>query len=183
MFSMAGASLFLPFLPLLPKQVLLLNLMTDFPEMTIATDSVDPEYIQQPHRWNIKFIRRFMVWFGLLSSVFDYATFGVLLSILKSKEGQFQTGWFVESVISACLVVLVIRTRRTFFQSRPGRYLLLTTLLVVAATLVLPYTSIAGILGFEPLPGSFLVAVAAIVAAYAVAAEVAKRLFYRSVQA
>jgi Mg2+-importing ATPase len=183
MFSMAGASLFLPFLPLLPKQVLLLNLMTDFPEMTIATDSVDPEYIQQPHRWNIKFIRRFMVWFGLLSSVFDYATFGVLLFILKSKEGQFQTGWFVESVISACLVVLVIRTRRTFFQSRPGRYLLLTTLLVVAATLVLPYTSIAGILGFEPLPGLFLVAVAAIVAAYAVAAEVAKRLFYRSVQA
>jgi Mg2+-importing ATPase len=180
MFSMAGASLFLPFLPLLPKQVLLLNLMTDFPEMTIATDSVDPEYIQQPHRWDVKFIRRFMVWFGLLSSVFDYVTFGVLLLILKAKEGQFQTGWFVESVISACMVVLVIRTRRAFYQSRPGRYLLLTTLAVVAVTFVLPYTPVAGLLGFEPLPGLFLVGVAVIVALYVVAAEVAKRLFYRS---
>ena len=183
MFSMAGASLFLPFLPLLPKQVLLLNLMTDFPEMTIATDSVDEEYIQHPHRWNIKFIQRFMVWFGLLSSIFDYITFGVLLLILHAKEGQFQTGWFVESVISACLVVLVIRTRRTFFQSRPGRYLLLTTLVVVAATFVAPYTPIAGILGFEPLPGLFLLAVVGIVAVYAVAAEVAKRIFYRNVEA
>jgi Mg2+-importing ATPase len=183
MFSMAGASLFLRFLPLLPKQVLLLNLMTDFPEMTIATDSVDQEFIQQPHRWNIKFIRRFMVWFGLLSSIFDYVTFGVLLWILKANEAQFQTGWFVESVISACLVVLVIRTRRAFFQSRPGRYLLVATLLVVAVTVVAPYTPVAGILGMEPLPGLFLVAVAVIVAAYVVAAELAKRLFYRSVQA
>jgi P-type Mg2+ transporter len=183
MFSMAGASLFLRFLPLLPKQVLLLNLMTDFPEMTIATDSVDQEFIRQPHRWNIKFIQRFMVWFGLLSSIFDYVTFGVLLWLLKANEAQFQTGWFVESVISACLVVLVIRTRRPFFQSRPGRYLLVATLAVVFVTLIVPYTPVAGILGMEPLPGLFLVAVALIVAAYAVAAEVAKRLFYRSVQA
>ncbi len=183
MFSMAGASLFLPFLPLLPKQVLLLNLMTDFPEMTIATDNVDQEAIEQPRRWNIKFIRRFMIWFGLLSSVFDYVTFGVLLFTLKANERQFQTGWFVESVISACLVVLVIRTRRTFFQSRPGRYLLLATLAVVVVTVVAPYTPVARFLGFEPLPGLFLLAVVVIVAAYAVAAEIAKRLFYKSVQA
>jgi len=183
MFSMAGASLFLRFLPLLPKQVLLLNLMTDFPEMTIATDSVDEEFIQQPHRWNIKFIQRFMVWFGLLSSVFDYVTFGVLLWILKANQAQFQTGWFVESVISACVVVLVIRTRRTFFKSRPGRYLLAATLSVVAVTVVMPYTPIAGILGLQPLPGLFLFALAGIVAVYAAAAEVAKRLFYRNVHA
>jgi Mg2+-importing ATPase len=124
-----------------------------------------------------------MVWFGLLSSVFDYITFGVLLLVLKAKEGQFQTGWFVESVTSACLVVLVIRTRRTFFQSRPGRYLLLATLVVVALTVVAPYTPVGGILGLEPLPALFLLAVAGIVAAYAVAAEVAKRLFYKGVQA
>ena len=98
---MAGASLFLPFLPLLPKQILLTNLLTDFPEMTIATDSVDRELVNEPRRWDIGFIRNFMLTFGLLSSVFDYLTFGVLLLVLKASEAQFRTGWFVESVISA----------------------------------------------------------------------------------
>ena len=120
MFSMAGASLFLPFLPLLPKQILLTNLLTDFPEMTIATDSVDREMVDQPRRWDIAVIRNFMMTFGLVSSVFDYLTFGVLLLVLHATQAQFRTGWFVESVISASLIVLVIRTRRPFFRSRPA---------------------------------------------------------------
>ena len=97
MFSMAGASLFLPFLPLLPKQILLMNLMTDMPEMTIATDNVDAELVEKPRRWNIKFIRKFMIVFGLLSTIFDYVTFGVLLFILHSSTDQFRTAWFIES--------------------------------------------------------------------------------------
>ena len=131
MFSMAGASLFLPFLPLLPKQILLTNLLTDFPEMTIATDSVDRELVEKPRRWNIQFIRNFMLTFGLLSSVFDYLTFGVLLLILQATTDQFRTGWFIESVISASVTVLVIRTRKSFFRSKPGKYLLTATLLIV----------------------------------------------------
>ena len=121
MFSMAGASLFLSFLPLLPKQILLTNLLTDFPEMTIATDSVDRELVEKPRRWNIQFIRSFMLTFGILSSVFDYLTFAVLLLILHATTDQFRTGWFLESVISASVTVLVIRTRKPFFRSKPGK--------------------------------------------------------------
>ena len=124
MFSMAGASLFLPFLPLLPKQILLTNLLTDLPEMTIATDRVDPELVEQPRRWDIKAIRSFMMTFGLVSSVFDYLTFGALADHPTCHPGQFRTGWFLESVISASLIVLVVRSRKPFFKSRPAKYLL-----------------------------------------------------------
>jgi len=179
MFSMAGASLFLPFLPLLPKQILLTNLMTDFPEMTIATDSVDPEMVERPRRWDVRFIRNFMMVFGLVSSVFDYLTFGVLLLLLHATPAQFRTGWFLESVISASLIVLVIRTRRPCFRSRPGLHLLIATSLVVAATLVLPYTPLAGILGFTPMHWPFIVALVGILALYIVAAELAKKAFYK----
>jgi P-type Mg2+ transporter len=179
MFSMAGASLFLPFLPLLPKQILLTNLMTDFPEMTIATDSVDSEMVEQPRRWDIHLIRRFMLTFGLVSSVFDYLTFGVLLLVLHATPEQFRTGWFLESVISASLIVLVIRTRKPFFKSRPGRYLLLATLAIVAATIVLPYTPLKTILGFTPMPLPFLGVLVTILALYIGAAELAKKAFYR----
>jgi len=178
MFSMAGASLFLPFLPLLPKQILLTNLMTDFPEMTIATDSVDAEMVEQPRRWDTRFIRNFMMTFGLVSSVFDYATFGVLL-LLGATVDRFRTGWFLESVISACLIVLVVRTRKPFFMSRPGRHLLIATVLVVAAALVLPYTPVATVLGFTRLPVWYLPVLGAIVALYIGAAELTKRIFYR----
>lgn len=108
MFSMAGHSLLLPFLPLLPKQILLTNLLTDLPEMTIATDRVDRDWIERPRRWNIPFIKRFMLTFGLVSSVFDYLTFAVLLRVLRGDAAQFRTGWFVESVISAASIVLVL---------------------------------------------------------------------------
>ncbi|MDP3182996.1 MAG: HAD-IC family P-type ATPase, partial [Desulfobaccales bacterium] len=182
MFSMAGASLFLSFLPLLPKQILLTNLMTDFPEMTIATDRVDLELVEKPRRWDIKFIRKFMITFGLVSSIFDYLTFGALLFILKAGTEQFRTGWFQESVISAALIVLVIRTRKPFFKSLPGKYLLAATLLIVGVTLIFPYTPLAGLLNFTPLPLEFLLLLALILVLYIGAAELAKMIFYRRVK-
>jgi len=181
MFSMAGASLFLPFLPLLPKQILLTNLLTDFPEMTIATDSVDRELVEKPRRWNIQFIRNFMLTFGLLSSVFDYLTFGVLLLILHATTDQFRTGWFIESVISASVTVLVIRTRKSFFRSKPGKYLLMATLLIVVVTILFPFTPLAGLLGFQPLPMTILLVIGMIVVLYIIAAEITKRSFYKRV--
>ncbi len=182
MFSMAGVSLFLPFLPLLPKQILLTNLLTDFPEMTIATDRVDNEMIDYPRRWNIQAIRKFMITFGLVSSVFDYVTFGALLLILHASQGQFRTGWFLESVISASLIVLVIRSRKPFFRSRPSKYLLMATLLVVVATLLLPLTLLGKILGLAPLPISFLLLIGIIVMGYIISAEITKRFFYSKVK-
>jgi len=182
MFSMAGASLFLPFLPLLPKQVLLTNLMTDFPEMTIATDRVDAEMVAYPRRWDIKAIRKFMITFGLVSSVFDYVTFGVLLFLLHATPDQFRTGWFLESVVSASLIVLVIRSRKPFFKSRPSKYLSTATLLVVIVTLILPFTPLAPLFGFGQLPISFLLIVGIITTLYLIAAEITKTLFYRKVK-
>ncbi len=182
MFSMAGASLFLAFLPLLPKQILLTNLFTDFPEMTIATDNVDRELVQKPQRWNIKFIRNFMLTFGILSSVFDYLTFGVLLFILHATTNQFRTGWFMESVISASVVVLVIRSRKPFFKTKPGKYLLIATLLIVVVTLIFPFTPLGEIFGFQPLPIWFLLVVVMIVVLYIIGAEIAKSIFYKTMK-
>ncbi|HEY5555527.1 magnesium-translocating P-type ATPase [Acetobacterium sp.] len=182
MFSMAGASLFLSFLPLLPKQILLTNLLTDFPEMTIASDSVDNELIMKPRRWDIKFIRKFMLTFGLVSSLFDYLTFGVLIYLVQATEIQFRTGWFIESVVSAALIILVIRTRKPFYKSTPGKYLILTTFLIVIITFLLPYTPLAGLLGFQPLPIWVLLIILGIVACYIITAEIAKRFFYKIVK-
>jgi len=179
MFSMALLSIFLPFLPMLPVQVLLTNLLTDLPEMAIASDSVDPEYLVRPRRWSIRFIRNFMAVFGMLSSLFDYLTFGALLFLLHATTAQFRTGWFMESVISASMVVLVIRTRRPFFRSVPSRYLIISTLAVGAAAFLLPYTPLGGLFMFTPLPLSFLAATVVIVAVYVLTAEVAKSHFYR----
>jgi P-type Mg2+ transporter len=179
MFSMAGASLFLPFLPLLPKQVLLTNLLTDFPEMTISTDRVDLVSIEKPQRWDIRFIQRFMLAFGLLSSVFDYMTFAVLLVVMKSDERTFQTGWFVESVISATLIVLVVRTRLPFVKSLPGKYLSIATILVLLIVTLLPLTPVAGIFGFGKLPFSYYCWMLLIVSFYIGSAELLKQWFYR----
>jgi len=181
MFSMAGASLFLPFLPMLPKQILLTNLMTDFPAMTIATDHVDAEMVDQPRRWNIAFIRKFMLIFGPVSSVFDYLTFAVLLWILHAAPDQFQTGWFVESVISATIIVLVIRTKRPCYKSRPGKYLFAATMAVVLVTLAFPFIPVRKIFGFVPLPASFLLMMGLIVALYILMTEWVKKLFYQKV--
>ena len=179
MFSMAGASLFLPFLPLLPKQILLTNLLTDCPEMTIASDAVDPEMIAKPRRWDIKFIRRFMITFGLVSSIFDYITFGVLLLLVRATEKQFQTGWFIESVVSASIIVLIVRTRKPFFKSRPSKYLALTVLLIAILAAVIPYTPLSGLMGFVPLPPWILLVIAGIVLLYILAVETIKKIFYR----
>src|SRR5450759_1754877 len=181
MFSMAGVSLFIPFLPLLPKQILLTNLMTDFPEMAIATDSVDKQMIDYPRRWDIKAIRKFMITFGLVSSVFDYLTFGLLLLILHSNEDQFRTGWFLESVISASMIVLVIRSRKPFFRSRPGKYLLIATLSIAVITLILPFTPLGNLFGFSPLSLSTYLLLLLIVVVYIIAAEITKTIFYKKV--
>jgi Mg2+-importing ATPase len=182
MFSMAGISLFLPFLPLLPKQILLTNLMTDFPEMTIATDNVDSEMINYPRRWDIKAIRKFMITFGLVSSVFDFLTFGALLLVLHATQIQFRTGWFLESVISASLVVLVIRSRKPFYKSRPGKYLLMTTLSIVVITMIFPFTPLARIFGFSPLPITFFLLIGVIILFYVLSAEIVKKIFYKKVK-
>ncbi len=179
MFSMAGASLFLPFLPLLPKQILLTNLLTDFPEMAIASDRVDDISVGTPHKWDIRFIKRFMIVFGLISSVFDYLTFGVLIYYLKADEKLFQTGWFLESVISATLIVLVVRTRLPFFKSLPGKYLTVATLLVVLFVLIMPFTPIAAVFSFVKLPIAFYGWMAVIISGYIVSAELAKKWFYK----
>jgi len=182
MFSMAGISLFIPFLPLLPKQILLTNLMTDFPEMTIATDRVDEQMIDYPRRWDIKAIRKFMITFGLVSSVFDYLTFGLLLVVLHANEGQFRTGWFLESVISASIIVLIIRSRKPFFRSRPGKYLLIATLSIAAITLVFPFTPLGRIFGFSPLGLTTYLLLLLIVVVYIIAAEITKTIFYKRVK-
>jgi Mg2+-importing ATPase len=179
MFSMAGASLWLPFLPLLPKQVLLNNLLTDLPEMTIARDQVDQELVRQPQRWDVGLIRRFMIWFGLVSSVYDYLTFATLLWLFQADEALFRTGWFVESVVSACLVVLVVRSRRPLGTDRPGAALMATTTAVVIFAIALPYLPLAGPLAMVPLPGAVVASMLLLVLAYAATAEAVKRGFYR----
>jgi Mg2+-importing ATPase len=156
--------------------------MTDIPEMTIATDSVDGEMVDHPRRWDIRFIRNFMLIFGILSSVFDILTFGVLFFILHATPGQFRTGWFMESVISASLIVLVIRTKKPFFKSIPGKYLSVATLLIVASASLFPFMAIGRVFGFIPLPISFLILMGVIVAFYIIAAEIVKTIFYRRVK-
>lgn len=179
MFSMAGASLLLPFLPLLPKQILLTNLLTDFPSMAIATDNIDKIDSIRPRQWDIGFIKKFMIFFGLLSSVFDYLTFWVLLHFLHAGEKEFQTGWFLESVVSATLIVLVVRTRNTFYKSRPGRYLLIATLVIVGFVIILPMLPLASAMSFVAVPPVFYLAMLGIVLLYLVSAEVLKKFFFK----
>ncbi len=179
MFSMAGVSLYLPFLPLLAKQILLNNFLSDFPAMSIATDNVDEEWVQRPRRWDIRFIRQFMVVFGAVSSVFDYVMFALLLRVLHASVEEFRTGWFVESLLTELLVALVLRTRRLFFQSRPGKYLLVASLLVAVAAVSIPYLPFSDLLGFVPLPLPMMVTLLVITGLYIAATEAAKRVFYR----
>ena len=178
MFSMAGASLFLPFLPLLAKQILLNNFLSDFPAMTIASDNVDQDLVETPHRWNMTFIRNFMIIFGLISSVFDYVTFGTLLLVIRSTPEQFRTAWFVESLLTELVIALVVRTRQPCFRSKPGRLLWLSTLSVAIVTLAIPYLPFSALFGFTPLPIAIIVLLCSITALYVVAAEVVKKRFY-----
>ncbi len=176
--SMAATTLFLPFLPLLPFQVLLLNFLTDLPAMTIAADAVDPEEIEQPGGWDIGFVRHFMLVFGLLSSVFDLLTFGALRFVFTAGPEVFRAGWFLESVGTELTVMLVLRTRRPFFRSKPGRGLTASTIALAAFTLALLLGPLGPTLGFASLSLPLLAAIGAILAGYVIATEATKRWFY-----
>jgi Mg2+-importing ATPase len=181
MISAAAASAFLPFLPMLPGQILLGNLLYDASQLTIATDRVDEESLRAPSHWDIAAIRRFMLIFGPLSSVFDLATFALLIGVFRAPEAEFHTGWFVESMATQALVVFVIRTRRVpFLRSRPSRPLVAAVLGVLAVAFALPVTPLAPVLGFVPLGWPLLAAVAAMAVGYLALAELAKYVFYRA---
>ena len=181
MASAAGASLFLSFLPMLPSQILLNNLLYDTSQLAIPTDNVDEEQLRRPSHWDIGFIRRFMIYFGPLSSVFDFITFGVMLWVFHSGPAQFRSGWFVESLATQTLVIFAIRTRRIpFFRSHPSLPLTLAALTVVAIGAVLPATALAHTLGFQPLPAAYFAALAGMVIGYLVLIEIGKKIFYRA---
>ncbi|MGV8977825.1 MAG: magnesium-translocating P-type ATPase [Cellulomonas sp.] len=182
MFSAAGASLFLPYLPMLPSQLLLNNLLYDAGQMTIPTDNVDGEMLTRPSQWDIAFIRRFMSVFGPISSIFDFATFGILLWVLNATQDEFRSGWFVESLATQTLVIFIIRTRRIpFFKSRPSTPLLIAICATVAVGAVLPFSPVASVLGFTALPVEFLGLLVVLVAIYLALAELGKHWFYACV--
>ncbi|HSM85387.1 MAG TPA: magnesium-translocating P-type ATPase [Candidatus Limnocylindrales bacterium] len=175
MLSMAGASLFLPFLPMLPTQILLNNFLYDMAQVTIPTDNVDHAYVRKPQRWNISMIRNFMLFIGPISSVYDFLTFWVLLRLLHAGEAEFHTGWFVESLATQTLVLFVIRTSRSPLRSHPSRALTATTLAIVFIGAVLPFTPVAADLGFTPLPAIYYAFLAVATATYLMLVEAAKR--------
>ncbi|MHB8973430.1 MAG: magnesium-translocating P-type ATPase [Pirellulaceae bacterium] len=188
MFSLAVASLFMPFEPLLASQILLVNLLADFPAMALATDSVDPEQIQRPRRWDVRFIVRFMMSFGFASSMFDFMTFGAMFYIFREMrtagsaetfEQLFHTGWFVESTLTGLMILAVVRTRRPFFLSRPGRLFLLAEISMALVAVLLPYSPFAASLGFVKPPAILLAITLVITLLYGVGMEVVKRVFYR----
>jgi Mg2+-importing ATPase len=179
MISMALASFFLPFLPLLAKQILLNNFLSDIPTMGIAGDNVDPEWERTPHRWDIRFVRNSMITFGLVSTVFDMITFGVLLYLVGETPEMFRTGWFVESLLTELFILFILRTYKPFYQSRPGRLLMWTTLAVALLTIVLPYIPIIGpTFDLVPLRMPVLIMILLISVFYIVVSELTKRSFY-----
>jgi Mg2+-importing ATPase len=181
MFSAAGASALLSFLPMLPSQILLNNLLYDSSQLAIPTDNVDEELVTRPSRWDVAFIRRFMLVFGPVSSVFDFVTFAVMLGVFNAGPELFRTGWFVESLATQTLVIFVIRTRRVpFLRSRPSVTLLMAALAVVTVGAVLPATPLASRLGFVPLPATFFLVLVVMVVAYLVLIEVVKSWFFRA---
>ena len=179
MFSMAAATLFLPFLPMLPLQILLNNLMYDVSEITLPLDHVDAEDLAQPKRWDMGFIRNFMLTIGPISSLFDFLTFYLLMHWFNAQESLFRTGWFVESMATQVMVIFVIRTRRNPLRSHPHLGLVMTSLAVVLTAVLLPFTPLAPYLGFEPLPAKFFGLLSALLVAYLLAVEGGKQWFYK----
>jgi Mg2+-importing ATPase len=175
MLSMAVAAVVLPFLPLLRRQILLLNFLSDLPGTTIATDRVDPEQLERPRAWDIRSIRGFMVAFGLLSTMFDLLTFATLRLVFGAGPALFRSAWFLESTATELAVMLVLRTNRRFFRSRPGRALLSTSVAVATITVALPYSPIAPTLGLVGVPGTILAALALLTTLYVATNELAKR--------
>ena len=180
MFSVAGASLFLSFLPMTAIQILLNNLLYDLSEATIPTDNVDDEYIGKPKKLDISYIRRFMVTMGPVSSIFDFITFFLLLVVFKATVPVFQTAWFIESLLTQTLVVFVLRTRKTpFWKSKPGKFLVISSLSVVAVALALPYTPLGAIFNFTPPSAIFYLGLAGLIVAYLFLLEVVKKWFLK----
>jgi Mg2+-importing ATPase len=182
MFSMAGASVFLPFLPMLPTQILLNNFLYDLSQVAIPTDRVDQTYIHKPHRWDIRLIRDFMLYIGPISSIYDFLTFYVLLKFFHSSERFFHTGWFVESLATQTLVIFVIRTAGNPLRSRPSAALAATALLVALAGCLLPFTPLASWLGFTPLPAAFFLFLIVVTATYLLLVELVKRRLMKRLQ-
>lgn len=178
MISMAGASLYLPFLPLLAKQILLNNFLSDIPSLAIAGDNVDPDQLRRPRHWDIGFIRRFMISFGLVSSLFDFLTFAFLLHVVKAPASVFQTGWFIESLLTQLLILLVIRTRKAFWASRPSRLLAWLALTVGGIAIAIPYTPAASWFGFVPLQWPVLAGLFAITGCYVIVSELTKHWLF-----
>ena len=176
MFSMVGASLLLPFLPMLPTQILLNNFLYDTSQLSLSTDTVDRAEIEKPLTWDLNFMKKFMYVFGPISSVFDFLTFGLLLLVFHFGQSAFQTGWFLESILTQVFVIYFIRTRKLpFLQSRPSDLLLANTVLAVAVAWLIPFTPLAGLLGFVQLNVPVLLAIAGLAAAYLVCVELIKR--------
>jgi Mg2+-importing ATPase len=180
MFSAAGASLFLPFLPMLPIQILLNNLMYSFAQLSLPSDDVDQTYILKPQRLKTSYIRNFMLYFGPVSSLFDFATFGVMIWVFKANAPLFQTAWFVESLFTQSLVIFVIRTRTIpFFRSKPNKLLLINIGVVLSLALFLPFTALGSIFGFVPLPVTFLLILIGFIVVYLGLVEMMKIWFQR----
>lgn len=179
MTSVAIASLILPFLPMLPKQILLTNFITDFPYLSISSDSVDDEQLNKPGKWNLKFIRSYMIIFGLHSSIFDIITFVVLLYVFKVKESAFQTGWFVESCLTQLFILFILRTHKKFFKSKPGKYLFILSFVGLILTIALPYLPFANLIGLSPLPLINMATMIMIALAYILTADLLKVWFFK----
>jgi Mg2+-importing ATPase len=195
MFSAAVASIFLPFLPMLPMQILFMNLLYDVANMTLPTDNVDEEYTKWPKRWDIGFVRKYTLFFGPFSSLYDFLTYGIMLFIFGASiafqanptspqfaaaASVFQSGWFVESFWTEVLVIFVIRTRRIpFLTSRPGKWVALLTLSCVAFGTIVPFTLLGGFLGFTPLPPEYWILLILMVATYLLLVDAGKVFFYK----
>jgi Mg2+-importing ATPase len=184
MFSMMGASAILPFLPMMPQQILLNNFIYDLSQVSLPADNVDKEDVRRPPRWNLKFIKKFMLVIGPVSSIFDFATFGILYLVFRLSEHQFQTGWFLESLATQALVIYFIRTKKTpFLESRPSKFLFWNTILMVSIAWAIPFSPLAGFFEFDSVAPAVLISIIGIVAVYLAIVELVKRYFYRKIAA
>jgi Mg2+-importing ATPase len=180
MFSMMGASFILPFFPMMSSQILLNNFLYDVSQTALPTDSTDDEAVKHPLSWNMREFFKYIIVFGLISSIFDFLTFYILYAVFNLNESQFQTGWFIESIATQILIIFIIRTKRVpFFKSTPGIFITLSAIFVVILAWVIPYTSLGTILSFTPLPPILILLIIGIVISYLIITEISKYFFYR----
>jgi len=179
MFSMAGASLILPFLPMLPQQILMTNFLTDFPYVAVAGDNVDEDDLRVPQKWNLSQLKNFMIVFGLHSSVFDYLTFYALYKLFKANADMFHTGWFIESICTELLILFVVRTHKSLLKSVPGKLLIILSAAALIITLVLPISPFAKDLGFVVPPFQLTAIIIGILALYVITADMIKIFFFK----